>query len=179
MEAQERRAWFRRCSTSCEKTQNQEEIRCRWFTPTIWASSLVSVVWSVARSWSAQLPRMTPSGFWRWYRKPMPSLWGHPAIGETSQDRWNCCSIASSMVWCATHPVSQNHWWRERNVFCSAPVPPHGLGISGSNSHAVPSVLCARYVAIPASRLSQPSNVAVQPCIRNYKRKTNRNVISQ
>ena len=54
-----------------------------------------------------------------------------------------------------------------------------GLGISGSSSHVAPSVPCVKSAAIPASRLLQPSNVAVPSCIRNCRRKTNRNAVRQ
>ena len=49
---------------------------------------------------------------------------------------------------------------KENGASCSAPAPHPGLGTSGSNSHVVPSVQCAKSAAIPASRLSPPSNVA-------------------
>ena len=39
-----------------------------------------------------------------------------------------------------------------------------------------PYVLCAKSAAIPASRLSPPSNEAVPSCIHNYRRRTNKNV---
>ena len=51
--------------------------------------------------------------------------------------------------------------------------------ISGSSSREVLSVLCVKSAAIPASRLSQPSNVAAPSCIRNCQRKTNKDAIRQ